>query len=118
MLSSRFGLTGSRAASAKVMLSIKEAVLNTEELAFEADSLDIELDDLFKSLKYFIMSVFTLKVAYVLCRFSCTFTTLLDANFSRVGHTLCIHDHILRMRNYVIVILVLQGLDKLQQVQH
>jgi len=53
MLSSRFGLTGSRAASAKVMLSIKEAVLNTDELGFEADSLDIELDDLFKSLKYF-----------------------------------------------------------------
>jgi phage protein D len=52
MLSSRFGLTGSRAASAKVMLSIKEAVLNTDELGFEADSLDIELDDLFKSLKY------------------------------------------------------------------
>jgi hypothetical protein len=32
------------------MLSIKEAVLSTDELAFKAESLDIELDDLFKSL--------------------------------------------------------------------
>lgn len=50
MFSSKFGLTGSTGASASVMLSIKEAVLNTDELAFEVESLDIELDDLLISL--------------------------------------------------------------------